>query len=105
MPAGSTVLLDCEVENLGEAFLVSVPPNPVHAAYKWLRTESPEIQGIRTPLPRAVHPQSSLQLKVKVQVPGEPGEYTLRITLVQELVAWFDDLDAGNVCSGQVVVS
>lgn len=34
-------------------------------------------------------PGSSITLKAKVQAPSEPGDYTLRFSVVQEQMAWF----------------
>ena len=32
----------------------------------------------------------------RVNAPWVPGDYELRISPVQELVAWFDDIDPAN---------
>ena len=105
--AGETVVLNCRLTNRANVFLVSVPPNPVHLSYKWLRADTGQalaIEGVRTTLPRALLPLGSDTLKMRVQAPDEPGDYILRITLVQELVAWFDDIDLSNSVSGPVRV-
>ncbi len=108
LPLGTVVELGCTVENLGTEFLVSAPPNPVHISYKWLNplTTGPLDAEVpmRSRLARALLPRQSLQAKVAVKTPNEQGEYLLRLTLVQENVAWFDDLDASNACSGLVRV-
>ena len=104
MAAGSTILTNCKITNLAAAFLVPAPPNPVTASYFWVASNGYVSHGERTLLPKTLLPKESLQLKVKVQAPERPGRYTLKITLVQELVAWFSDLDPGNVCSRQVSV-
>ena len=46
--------------------------------------------GARTPLPHDVAPGESVSLDATIQVQSAPGEYTLRLTMVQELVAWFE---------------
>ena len=43
----------------------------------------------RGPLTSDVGPQQAIDLDVRVVAPAQPGKYTLRITLVQEAVAWF----------------
>jgi hypothetical protein len=41
---------------------------------------------------------------VGLAAPSSPGTYELRLTLVQEGIAWFDDLDARNAWSARVRV-
>jgi SAM-dependent methyltransferase len=43
----------------------------------------------RARLPRAIKPGESFEVPLKVQAPGEPGEYLLEVDLVQEFVCWF----------------
>ena len=40
-----------------------------------------------------------------VRAPEERGDYRFVVTLVQEQVAWFDDLDELNAWSGRVQVA
>lgn len=107
--AGETASLTCTVTNLGDAFFFSAPPYPVHLSYKWLAPDGsplPEAgEGLRTMLPCAVCPGETLSCRVGVTAPWASGHYILRITLVQEMVAWFDDVDIANSVSGPVTVS
>src|SRR5262249_44818262 len=41
---------DCMISNLGNAILVSAPPNPVHISYRWRRDDE-TIEGLRSMLP------------------------------------------------------
>ena len=43
----------------------------------------------RALLPRTIGPGERFQVPLRVQAPGEPGEYLLEIDLVQEFVCWF----------------
>jgi len=43
----------------------------------------------RARLPRTIGPGESFEVPLRVQAPGEPGEYLLEVDLVQELVCWF----------------
>ncbi len=43
----------------------------------------------RALLPRTIGPGESFEVPLRVQAPGEPGEYVLEIDLVQEFVCWF----------------
>jgi hypothetical protein len=38
-------------------------------------------------------------------MPDRPGKYLLRLTLVQEYIAWCHDLDPSNALDGLVEVS
>ncbi len=98
MEAGASIQARCEISNLSEAFLVSIPPNPVHVSYHWHSASGEVIEGIRTVLPRAVQPQGVLPVQVRLNAPTKPGAYELRLSLVQEAVAWFDQLDPANGC-------
>ena len=89
--------------NLGEAILVSAPPNPVHISYRWI-TRGRTIEGVRSILPEALPPGSEQTCRFSVHVPEERGDYRLTITAVQEQVAWFDQLDAANAWSRSVRV-
>ena len=105
MPRDSLVEVECRVENLGRAILVSASPNPVHISYKWLvgdRSRRIEMEGLRTRLPSALPPKNSSSTKMQIKTPSIAGEFTLLVTLVQEDVAWFDDLSDTN-CIVQVI--
>jgi hypothetical protein len=93
--------LDCRIDNLGTEFFVSAPPHPVHASYRWLHEGVAE-DGARSRLPHAIPPGTGMVCRVGVTAPSEPGVYELRLTLVQEGVAWFDDLDPRNVLTRPV---
>ena len=47
------------------------------------------IEGVRTFLPSPVRPQQTANLNVRLVAPDETGNFAVRITLVQEGVAWF----------------
>ncbi len=105
----TVVDVECTVENLGPVFLVSAPPNPVRLSYKWLDPSSgcqlPGTEGMRTAFPCSLPPRQKLTCRMKIRTPPLEGVFLLRITLVQESVAWFDDLDDGNHCSRLVHVT
>lgn len=64
---------------------------PVNVSYKWLDGAAKllPIEGERTPLPGPVPAGHAVNVDVRVIAPGQPGQFALRITLVQEGVAWF----------------
>lgn len=103
LTANALVELECVIENLGTALFVSAPPNPVHISYRWIPAGlDPSVQGIegmRSRLPQALRPYQPVVCRFKVVAPQREGEFILRLTLVQEDVAWFDALDEANSCS------
>jgi Domain of unknown function (DUF4915) len=103
---GKLKLVDCKITNLGEAFLCSELPHPVYISYKWKSgPDSPNLtpaEGIRSRLPRTLPPGDSLRNQIEILAPDVEGEFQLVVTLVQELVAWFDAIDAGNACTATV---
>jgi hypothetical protein len=103
LSAGSWREVACRIENLGPAFLVSAPPHPVHVSYRWV-AGSAAVEGERTRLPQSIAPSTRVDCFLGVRAPTAPGVYELRVTLVQEGVAWFDDLDPENACAMTVVV-
>ena len=52
--------------------------------------------GIRTPLVPSIEPGSSQTYEIKIAAPPEPGDYRLRVILVQEGIRWFDELPQTN---------
>jgi len=72
----------------------------VTAAYRWLTEDASRsviVEGERTPLPRDVPVGDTLRLAVRILPPPSPGRYVLRVTLVQENVAWFDQATGSQV--------
>jgi hypothetical protein len=66
--------------------------SPVHFAYHWLDETGKIYQrdGERTGLPHVVAPAQEVSLRAIVKAPAQPGRFILRLTMVQEDVAWFD---------------
>jgi hypothetical protein len=75
----------------------------VHISYRWLAGGTME-EGERTRLPQSIAPKTSAECYLGLRTPPTPGVYELRVTLVQEGVAWFDDLDPRNAWKATVVV-
>jgi Domain of unknown function (DUF4915) len=95
--ADAAFSLNVTLENLGTGVLASKPPNPVYLSARWFSQDRSErFEGRRNGLSRAVLPGYSLNLSVALRAPSKPGQYKLRISPVQEWVAWFDDIDPAN---------
>jgi hypothetical protein len=99
----------CTVENRGAAILVSAPPHPVHVSYRWSGPAGAAAaalrDGLRTRLPAALPPGERCVVRVPLLAPEEPGSWELRLTAVQEQVAWFDDLDPASGLRARVEVA
>ena len=68
--------------------------NLVALGYLWLDSAGKIIKEERAQLKNVLAPGSEVSLDVKVQAPPKPGDYTLRFSMVQENVAWFNDKGA-----------
>lgn len=86
--------VQCEVNNGTSQRIGSYYPAPIDLSYHWFKQDGSIaiFEGLRTPLIPALEPGASEIYELKVVAPDEPGEYRLRITLVQERVRWFDEL-------------
>jgi len=73
--------------------------HPVRLAYHWFDKDGRKVvhDGERTVLASDLPVGSTAKLSATVTAPPTAGEYTLRFTLVQEGVAWFDDEGAKPV--------
>jgi acetolactate synthase-1/2/3 large subunit len=105
--AAEVRVIPCRVTNHGDAIFVSAPPNPIQLCYRWFDASGDPVGAgdwIHTPLPRALPPGESIEAGARVGMPPEPGTYTLALTLLQEGVAWLDDLSPAAGVRGAVVV-
>jgi hypothetical protein len=67
------------------------PATQVFVSYHWLRDGRLIVwDGDRTVLPRDLRAGSRSALAARVTTPDEPGDYVLQLTLVHELVTWFE---------------
>lgn len=82
------------IDNGGSRALRSNGPNPFHLSYRWLDRDGRVVvaDGRRTLVFPWLPAGASEEYDVAVDPPDEPGDYVLRLTAVQELVAWFDHL-------------
>lgn len=83
------------VKNESGCDLASYPPYPVHLSYHWQSVPDGEtvvFDGDRSLLLQPLTTHSTGTYGFSVLSPKSPGEYVLRITLVQEMVFWFDQV-------------
>lgn len=92
--AGESFEAIVEVENGTKAVLATLGDHPLCLSYHWLGLDG-EVrwhEGARSEIYPPLPPGRGFRYKVRVEAPGEPGEYLLRLTLVQEHVSWLDVL-------------
>jgi glycosyltransferase involved in cell wall biosynthesis len=89
---GTPFLLEVEVTNRTELVLSSEPPVPVHLSYHWLGADGAIAvhDGRRSVLDEPLPPGQARTFLAEVVPPEPPGEYRLRVALVQEHVRWLD---------------
>jgi hypothetical protein len=70
----------------------------VHLSYHWFDYAGriAVYDGARTLLPHDVRPGETVSINARVSPPPLPGNYLLRLTMVQEGVVWFDNVSAGS---------
>jgi len=105
---GEVFVLPCRVTNSGDAIFVSAPPNPIQFCYRWFDASGAPVgagEWIHTPLPHALPPGQTIEAACRIAAPRVPGTYTLAVTLLQEGIAWFDDLSPASGARGTVTVA
>lgn len=87
---GETIMLPVRIMNPTNEQWISWGRYPVNLSYKWFESgRMLNVEGERTLLPRHVKPGEEVSMDAKVEVPKEGTNLTLKISLVQEGVAWF----------------
>jgi UDP-3-O-[3-hydroxymyristoyl] glucosamine N-acyltransferase len=96
-----------EIANWSRENLTSIGSTPVQLSYHWLGEGGAMLcfEGRRTDLTRPVHRSDRHQQGMIVEAPVEDGRFTLRVTLIQELVRWFTDLPSAVFSDVSIVVT
>ena len=105
---GDAAQVTCTVTNAGDGFLVSAAPYPVEVCYRWFDADGVAAGAgtwLHTRLPRVLTPRDSATFAVLIAAPPSAGRFTLRLTLLQEGVQWFDDVDPANGVSREVEIT
>ena len=111
MAVGQTQYADISVRNISERTWPNKPNheglNAVNLSYHWIDRKGRTVvfDGLRTPLPRELSPGEMLRLHAAIQAPNHQGRYTLEVTMVQEGVAWFPEMDGAKLVVPVNVVS
>ena len=89
------------VRNLGNR---AWPASEVFVSYHWFRDgRLVHWDGERTSLPRDLEPGGRVAMSVRVTTPEAPGAYVLQISLVHELVTWFENKGADTIIQNVAV--
>ena len=107
LSAGETVALPCVVTNRSRLTYLSAPPHPIEICYRWYDMQGAAVGSgtwLHTPLPKPLIGGASTEVTARIAAPPDPGSYTLAVTLLQEQVAWFDDLDPDSAARASVRV-
>ncbi len=105
--AGDDVEVAVEIVNDSAEVLSSLGRTPVHLGYLWVDPTSGEIHddgAIRTPLDPPVPPGAATRRTLVVRAPASAGSALLRISLVQEHVAWFSEVCPDHAVTARVDV-
>ena len=103
MRAGETIFAPVWLGNAGNHVWPSTADakglKQVNLSYHWLDGDRTIVimDGLRTHLPHDLRPSETLLLNAAIQAPPRPGNYLLRISLVQEGVAWFYEKGGATV--------
>jgi len=85
-----TLMIPVTVKNTGTQRVSSAGRFPITFSYKWFDGgKMLPIEGERTLLPRPLNPGDETSFTAKVVAPPGGQDLTLKLTLVQEGVAWF----------------
>ena len=107
MRAGADAQVSYRLTNRAASELTSAYPTWTQMGYRWIGANG-EVDAsndsVRTPFPAALAPGESRGGEMRVVAPRAPGRYLLRISVVQEGVAWFDDIDPDNGVAENVTV-
>jgi hypothetical protein len=93
MSIDEVATIPIRVKNLGKDTWAVSGLTPVCLSYHWLDSSYGTVvhDGLRTSLPGDFPSGKEAVIRMKIQALGSPGRYILRITLVHERTAWFED--------------
>lgn len=88
---GEALAVSLTATNTGTAVWLAAAPGDrgtVRLGWRWSRA-GVDLEGGRAPLWSDVFPGGAARFAARIAVPAVPGDYTLTIELVSELVTWF----------------
>jgi ABC-type amino acid transport substrate-binding protein len=99
MRPGEKQTLNVKVKNTGNAPWTSHGRSgdgfyQVNLGDIWFDAQNTRVEKhpyVRSPLPGDVKPGDEVEVPLTITAPAAPGDYTLQVDLVQEMVSWFAD--------------
>jgi MoaA/NifB/PqqE/SkfB family radical SAM enzyme len=90
-----SLLFSVNLNNASSAVLSSSGEFPIHLSYHWYTTANELVvfDGFRSNLIEDLLPGSNRNCDIQVVTPDVEGDFILRLTLVQELIRWFDGIN------------
>jgi stage II sporulation protein D len=90
VPGTTAFVVPVTLTNTGTENWKSTPPGQINLSYHWYDASGGIVvwDGARTALGGDVAPTQQRTVQLNVIAPGAPGQYLLRIALVQEGVGW-----------------
>lgn len=81
--------------------------NSINLSYRIYDKEGKTVlyDGLRKPLTSDILQGQSSNFNLQFAVPSDEGEYILRISMIQEGVAWFNDVEGGGYIDIPLIVS
>ena len=95
--AGGLFWLNAHLTNYTTQNVCAGAPHPVNLAYHWVAAATREIavfDGERTAVLPELAAGNAGTFRMFIKAPPQPGEYLLRVALVQERVRWMDGENA-----------
>ena len=97
LEAGSVVKVPVIVKNTSNFFWSTTGKHPTNFSYRWIDSNGKLLvfdeDSVRTILPFDLDLGESAALNPVIKTPTKPGKYSLTLTMVQESVAWFSDIE------------
>lgn len=94
MKVGEAVVLPITITNTGTQMWPADgtdSPKLVDFSYRWFDNKGKFVSNTSVTILHNLVPGESLATKVEIKAPEQAGNYVLRLGMVQETIAWFDD--------------
>src|SRR5581483_10015711 len=90
---GDRILVQFRVTNTGSAvWHVGARPQAIRLGYVWFDAQHKPVSDGRLEFPYDLYPGMSYTFDEYIKLPATPGNYVLKLELVDELVTWFNRL-------------